>query len=68
MFNEISTLSDKSNFDNYNSTKIRNMSDMFYNCKSLKNLTNTVEVGLSSIPPEKTNSGNNPMPFRILYK
>ena len=35
MFNEISTITDKSTFDNYDSTKVRNMSYMFYNCKLL---------------------------------
>ena len=49
MFNEISTISDKSNFDNYNSTKIRNMSNMFYNCKSLKNLPNISKLRTENI-------------------
>ena len=49
MFNEISTISDKSNFDNYNSTKIRNMSNMFYNCKSLKNLPNISKLRTENV-------------------
>ena len=42
MFNEISTITDKSSFDNYDASKIRNMSYMFYNCKLL-NLPNLIE-------------------------
>ena len=42
MFNEISTITHKSNFDNYDTSKVRNMSYMFYNCKLL-NLPNFIE-------------------------
>ena len=34
MFSEISTITDKSNFDNFDKKDIREMAYMFYNCKS----------------------------------
>ena len=42
MFNEISTITDKSNFDNYDASNIKEMIYMFYSCKSkyLPNIAN----------------------------
>ena len=42
MFNEISTITDKSSFDNYDTSNIKEMAYMFYNCQSnsLPNISN----------------------------